>query len=570
MRFVILATLVAACSFSPDYGDGNLVCGPAGLCPDGLVCNSSNNKCEAVAGSGSKNNGESCSGGGECMSGHCADGVCCATSCAGNCEACDVTPGTCTAVTGAPHGTRAACSIDPVCGGMCDGSNRSACTYPTATQCRAPTCTSGSFVAGAMCGTDGLCPAAPAAVDCTTTADTKYCGTTACAGVTQIVTGWDHVCALLSDGTLKCWGDNMNGQLGVNMPSTYAPEPVTVPLANIKKITANSAGFSTCALLNDNTVQCWGFNRMGVLGIGTHDATGPFPRHPTPSPVLTAASTPLTGVSDIALGGFFACALDSTNHILCWGNDAAGELGNEMTGASIYLDYATLIKDTTMPTLGNLSLGYDMACGIVSTSFTDSNIKCWGANNYGQSGTNSGSPILDPTVAAGYSFFAGTRPKPVGLGNETSCSAASNGTVMCWGSNTNGELGIKTADNNGGHGTATAVCSNNATPCAPLGGVTTVSIGANGSVCALSSGAVKCWGQNVSGEFGDGSFSPLLYAGTGPNFPIAVTDVSVGGQMTCVTLVDRTVRCFGDDSVGELGDNNVASGTNPNPVQPHL
>jgi uncharacterized repeat protein (TIGR01451 family) len=106
--------------------------------------------------------GVACAGNDQCASGFCVDGVCCNTSCNGQCEACDATgsKGTCAPVAGAPRGPRNACATDnTACGGTCDGSRTTACTYPSAsTSCRAASCDDGTAVLAAGCNGAGACP----------------------------------------------------------------------------------------------------------------------------------------------------------------------------------------------------------------------------------------------------------------------------------------------------------------------------------------------------------------------------------------------------------------------------
>lgn len=108
-------------------------------------------------------NGESCARDGECASGFCVDGVCCDGACTGQCEACDVagSAGSCAAVSGPPHGGRAACASDGgVCGGSCDGARRDACAYPSVeTECRAGSCADGVATLADGCDGAGACPA---------------------------------------------------------------------------------------------------------------------------------------------------------------------------------------------------------------------------------------------------------------------------------------------------------------------------------------------------------------------------------------------------------------------------
>ena len=106
--------------------------------------------------------GTECAADNQCASGNCVDGVCCDTACEGQCEACDVTGsvGTCTAVTGAPHGARPACAAgDEICAGSCDGESTEACAYPgSGVQCRAASCADGTATLAADCDGAGACP----------------------------------------------------------------------------------------------------------------------------------------------------------------------------------------------------------------------------------------------------------------------------------------------------------------------------------------------------------------------------------------------------------------------------
>lgn len=129
-------------------------------------------------------NGAGCSADRECRSGSCVDGVCCNSACAGQCEACDVagTVGTCTPVTGAPHGSRPACPAGtpsaPCTAAECDGSERTACLrFVSAVECQAPSCDNGVEVPAAFCDGQGACVAGSEPRACAP----YLCGATSCA-----------------------------------------------------------------------------------------------------------------------------------------------------------------------------------------------------------------------------------------------------------------------------------------------------------------------------------------------------------------------------------------------------
>ncbi len=212
------------------------------------------NYCSAGACVPKVSNGTTCTAANQCASGNCVDGVCCNSGCTRQCEACDVTGavGTCTPVTGAPHGARTACLADGTgCDGFCDGSNAAACSQPGATTaCRAPSCTGGVATLGAFCDGSGACPAVQTQ-DCGTftcgatacngncTVDTQciaghYCSAgvcspkkpngEACTAVGQCLSGRcaDGVCCNTACGA-QCEACNLAGSLGVCSPVTGAP-----------------------------------------------------------------------------------------------------------------------------------------------------------------------------------------------------------------------------------------------------------------------------------------------------------------------------------------------------------
>lgn len=143
----------------------------------------------------------------------------------------------------------------------------------------------------------------------------------AIAGATAITAGgWAHTCALLSTGTVKCWGNNETAQLGAGTTSVYA-EPVTV--TGISTAVAVAAGVAhTCAVLSDGTVKCWG------RGIGTPGAWN------------SSAPTPVAGVSTataVTAGRNHSCALLREGGVVCLGSNIFGLLGNKnFTGAYSY------------------------------------------------------------------------------------------------------------------------------------------------------------------------------------------------------------------------------------------
>ncbi|MBK7865396.1 MAG: hypothetical protein IPJ65_43725 [Archangiaceae bacterium] len=216
------ATLAAACDghgacpAEQTQDCGQFVCGATACRGDCLAdadC-ASGNYCSAGVCVTQKSAGVSCSGANQCGTGECVDGVCCNVACGGQCQACDVIGhvGTCTAVSGAPHGDRVACDSDGTsCGGSCDGSDVSACSYP-ASECRAAACAAGTGTLAATCD-HGHCPAVQQQ-----SCGQFACGANACKGDcsadAQCASGnWCSagVCKPKSAPGASCGGDNQCG-----------------------------------------------------------------------------------------------------------------------------------------------------------------------------------------------------------------------------------------------------------------------------------------------------------------------------------------------------------------------
>jgi alpha-tubulin suppressor-like RCC1 family protein len=515
-----------------------------------------------------KANGETCDVGGDCHSGNCVDGVCCDDACDGQCEACngEGSAGQCQAVTGAPVGSRAACDGEGVCASTCDGVTRDACTFPTV-PCGTGSCSGTSAMLPPMCS-QGVCGQAQP-LDCTTTTDTRMCGAEGCAGVVDLALGLFHTCALLSDGTVRCWGQNFRGVLGLggtDLSNKLQPTPVP-GLSKVKKISATATGSLMCALLDDGTVKCWGSNDRGQLGINAADSGN----HTSPTPVLASANgTPLSGIRDIAAGQFHACALKTDSSVACWGWGLFGRLADGNA-----TDHNGLLPQAITPagTLGDTIVAGGGHTLLSIGTTTAAQEVCWGVDGNGQCGITPTSSVTQASAPTSlFDSIDGTRPRPLAAGSATSCAVANNGTLQCWGYNSNGELGRA-----GGGGTFTSargpVCRNSVSSCPSLNdqlqSVTQATIG-DEHACALAGGAVVCWGNNTYGQLGNGTTSPQNYAANGPALSPAPTLVVAGGYHTCAILADRTVACWGDNEYGQLGNGTMTDSFVgiPNPVIP--
>ncbi len=296
--------------------------------------------------------------------------------------------------------------------------------------------------------------------------------------VSALAAGGAHTCALLSDKTVWCWGSNGNGQLGT---AGAASPSLATQIKSLSGVTAIASGSShSCAILGDQTVQCWGENANGQLGNNsTMDS-------PSPVPV-----TGLTGVTSIAAGEFFNCAVSGADaHVSCWG--LKFDVGNanpsdfQLTPTPVTLSSGAALSGVTA-----VAAGADHACALMQ----DSSVQCWGDNFYGEIGNLSDSPLIQFPTAVNSSCLSSTPMTGVArlaLGWTHSCAVFTDGTASCWGSDTGGELGDGM--------TVSREC---AEPVSSLTGLTAIAA-TNSMSCALSPTGVSCWGDGI---LGDGSFT---------------------------------------------------------------
>ncbi|MBX3206992.1 MAG: hypothetical protein KF764_18240 [Labilithrix sp.] len=135
-------------------------------------------------------------------------------------------------------------------------------------------------------------------------------------GAVQVITGDRHGCVLTKAQTVQCWGMNDAGQLGIKSDMDPHKKLVTVPgVSGAVRLVAGEA--STCALLADGSVRCWGSNGEGELGLGTRS-----------SDERPANVTALSAVEDVCLASAHGCALTKQNKLFCWGSNAFGQIGD--------------------------------------------------------------------------------------------------------------------------------------------------------------------------------------------------------------------------------------------------
>ena len=390
------------------------------------------------------------------------------------------------------------------------------------------------------------------------------------ADVVEVSVGGGHTCARKGDGTLWCWGGNGEGQLG-DGSTRYRDAPVQVTAAT--GFLHAAAGFDfTCAVQVGAKLSCWGINDFGELGMGTTSIQA----------VPLAVASLGTDVAQLAGGSGFFCARKTDGSAWCWGDNLAGQPDDGPTGYRpnpvevIALGHSvaqvaggwggatcTLMTDggvwcwgsisnassnfdprpvpfqvAGLPTnLVEIAVGWGHACARAD----DGTLWCWGRNDNGQLGDGSNAFFREMPVQV--SALAGLVVQVATTGWHT-CARTIDGTLWCWGSNDSGELGDGTTSDS-----ATPL------PVTPLGAkVRQVSTSPISHTCAaLADGTAWCWGQNDSGQLGDGttlqSAVPVQVSGLA-----SVVEISAGAAHTCARTGDGALWCWGDNGGGQLGN----------------
>jgi alpha-tubulin suppressor-like RCC1 family protein len=288
-------------------------------------------------------------------------------------------------------------------------------------------------------------------------------------------------------------------------PPPSPPSPPPPPYELLERSPVSAGGYNTCAILDDKSVKCWGYNNEGQLGLG------------------------------------------DTNHR----GYASGEMGDDLPAVDLGTG-----RSATAISVGRQS----HACAILD----DKSLKCWGNNYYGELGLGDRNHRGDASGEMGDDLPAvdlgtGRSATAISAGDIHTCAILDDKSVKCWGYNGQGQLGLgdtrKRGNDSGEMGENL--------PAVDLGtGRSAMAISAGGyHTCAiLDDKSVKCWGSNNEGQLGLGDTSKRGNDSgeMGENLPAVdlgrvATAISAGGYHTCAILDDKSVKCWGSNYMGELG-----------------
>jgi len=372
--------------------------------------------------------------------------------------------------------------------------------------------------------------------------NTPYCLTpTDVSGLSSpvaISAGVRHTCAVTVGGAVYCWGANNHGQLGLGNAVQIEPIKASIQSGAIS-ISARYDG--TCAVVN-NGVQCWGAGEYGVQGNNSLGDSW------VPHPVSSLGGPAADGtVTEVSAGYVHACALYKQS-VYCWGAKNHGQLGNGEDERVL-----TPVTVTGLSAAKQIATGGSHTCALTGDVVNGlGQVKCWGANYFGQLGDGT------QVNASLYKVAIGNGATAVAAGESHTCAIVS-GAVQCWGANGYYELGI------GGNQSS----QHKPLPTSPpLVNASAVATGRY-HTCAIAgpTSSVYCWGSNDEGQIGQGTTQLNYQSPTPvPGLSNAVA-IGAGGGHTCAVLNDGSVWCWGFNSDGQLGVGDQKNRLKPTQVQ---
>ncbi len=345
--------------------------------------------------------------------------------------------------------------------------------------------------------------------------------------VAELTGGENFFCARSTQGDIKCWGENIYGQLGLgdtaNRGINSGDMGNSLPIVNLggaRKALKISAGSShICALSTDDSFQCWGDNQYGQIGQGA-------------TPNLTSPPSPLTlpigrTVVDFSLASNHTCVILDNDDVFCWGLGSSGQLGAEAT-ANLGISGPTLPNSIAPIDLGTVSTPYEIFAGPANTTcliYFNDNLKCWGDGLDGKLGRGNtiNAGHANNSMADNLAFIdLGTGLTSFGITqtyDSEVCTLLDTDEIKCWGKGLYGGLGQEVNTNIGNAGGQMG----DALPEVDLGTGELVYQLMKGGTCVITyDDELKCWGRNNSGQLGRGNVTDVGFNTNdmGDNLPI--------------------------------------------------
>ncbi|MEI7441268.1 MAG: hypothetical protein WCK43_06510, partial [bacterium] len=428
---------------------------------------------------------------------------------------------------------------------------------------------------------------------------------------TTLAAGNQHTCTT-KEGSLYCWGDNSQRQLGVGDISGSLYTPLRVSHSNLNKPSfffeqIGNGALHSCGLSTDRVAYCWGDNTYWQLGNSLNFSTEPPTATEVPAdspiPVKVNMSQVEGGTfKQISVGAEHTCGLSDTNKVYCWGRQNKGQIGNRPAkppAATIDASQSQVERPTLISIPGSatqISAGHSHSCALTSTG----DIWCWGNNSNRQLGNPSKTTSIsrDPVIVVhGGQMEAGEKFKYVSAGSLHTCAITTKDDIFCWGARHNGALGITEATANVTNPSLRISVTENGEVVkfkSVSAGGTIVNFEGTGEdregdtiatsqsetpfnqhTCAISlQGKVYCWGKNKNLQLGINNSEPppeqistpqkITLSGGDEN--INFSEVKTGYFHTCAKgmkyntdkeIYEETIFCWGSHANGKLGIGNI-------------
>ncbi|MBK9031765.1 MAG: hypothetical protein IPL61_10650 [Myxococcales bacterium] len=410
------------------------------------------------------------------------------------------------------------------------------CYRPNPGECQLACTPASGCPAALTCGSDGFChgggdtfacggddaPAPDAGDPDAPGDDAREIDAMPPSPIEDLAAGNRHACAIRA-GVLACWGDNRRGQLGVTLSIKRTGTPIVVGSATDWEHVA--AGQNHTCGIRAGVVWCFGSNTSGQTGAMVSMSS-------TPSQVKDGAGAALTGATALCTGAAHSCAIVA-GALMCWGSDAYGQLGDGPAGDGGQRAAAAEVLTAGSRTWTDVACGVNHTCAVAS----DHAVYCWGENANGMlgravTGVDNDEPT-DVTVLAGAARVA--------IGDTYSCAITTTSGLSCWG-----------YYNDAAHPAPVSALPSG------LSGVSALSAARDGA-CASDGTTTRCFGDGSDGELGDGSFAyRRTYGGPVQGAP-GVERLASGTRFHCAALVDGSIRCWGKNSDGQLGQGTTAT-----------
>ena len=342
---------------------------------------------------------------------------------------------------------------------------------------------------------------------------------------------WETGCVTTDTGGVKCWGSGTAGELG-NGGTSNSSSAVAVSGLSSGVVSVSVGSYHACALLDTGGVKCWGYNGYGQLGDGTTTTAT--------APVSVSGLT--SGVASISVGYGSSCAVLTSGALKCWGRNDQGQIGD-----------GTTTHRNTPTTVSGLSSGVKLV-GVgnlhACAALISGGAKCWGDSSSGELGDGQRIASRTPVSVFGLTEVVSA----ISSGGPFTCILLSTGEMKCWGSNSNGQIGSGSGSNY--HPAPVTVSGLSS-------GVTAIATGNNHACALLNSGGMKCWGYNGIGHVGDGTTTDRSTPVNVSGLTSGVSAIAAGQNASCAVLTSGDVKCWGDNTRGRLGDGTTTQRLTP-------